>query len=65
MGSKPITFKGNKGHGLGLTHAFKIIQSWDGEISIDSEVGLGTTVKIDLRKSIWGEPLKNFEANAL
>lgn len=50
IGSKPISFKGSKCRGLGLTHAYKTIQSWCGEISIDSEVGMGTTVKIELSK---------------
>lgn len=67
MGSKSITFKGNKGHGLGLTHAFKIVQSWGGKISIDSEVGVGTTVTINLSKSLAAETSRtdNFQANAL
>lgn len=67
IGSKPITFKGNKGHGLGLTHAFKTIQSWGGEIVINSEVGVGTTVRINLLKGLAVKVprLENFEANAL
>jgi len=50
IGLKPISFKGSQSRGLGLTHAYKTIQSWGGEIHIDSEIGMGTTVRIDLRK---------------
>lgn len=52
LGSKPISFKGNKNRGLGLTHAYKTIQSWGGAIAIDSKIGIGTTVIIDLTKNI-------------
>lgn len=55
IGTKPISFKGSKSRGLGLTHAYKIVQSWGGEISIDSKVGLGTTVKVLLAKNGIGK----------
>lgn len=51
IGKKPITFKGNRSRGLGLTHAYKVIQSWGGDISIKSNVGFGTKIKIYLYKS--------------
>lgn len=67
MGSKPISFKGSQGRGLGLTHAYKTIQSWGGEINIDSEIGVGTTVRIDLRKGIGvsAPKVNEFEVTAL
>ncbi len=40
--------KGEKGTGLGLTQSRKIIQSHNGSLSIDSEVGKGTTVTVKL-----------------
>lgn len=52
MGSRPISFKGSKSRGLGLTHAYKVINEWGGKISIVSEVGIGTTVRIDLQKTV-------------
>lgn len=51
LGSKPISFKGSKCRGLGLPHAYKIIASWGGRITIQSEVGIGTSVIIELTKS--------------
>lgn len=67
IGTKPISFKGSHCRGLGLTHAYKIIQLWGGEISIDSEIGMGTTVRIDLRKAVTAESPrpKNLEGTAL
>jgi signal transduction histidine kinase len=58
IGHSPISFKGSKGRGLGLTHAFKTVQSWGGKISIQSEVGFGTKVKIELTKKFDLETLK-------
>jgi signal transduction histidine kinase len=40
--------KGDKGTGLGLTQSRKIIQTHNGNLSIDSEVGKGTTVTVRL-----------------
>lgn len=37
-----------KGTGLGLAIAYRIIQDHDGSITLDSEVGKGTTVAIML-----------------
>ncbi len=37
-----------KGHGLGLAGARRIVQAHDGDISISSEPGIGTTVTISL-----------------
>ena len=51
IGSSQLSFKGSKGRGLGLTHAFKTIQAWGGLISIQSEVGHGTKVFIELTKN--------------
>jgi signal transduction histidine kinase len=38
----------NSGFGIGLSHAIETIQKWGGSISIDSQVGAGTTISIKL-----------------
>lgn len=48
LGSAAISFKGTGPRGLGLTHAFKYIQLCGGSIKIESKVGVGTWVKIQL-----------------
>lgn len=50
LGKRVMSFKGGCERGVGLVHAYKVIQSWGGSISIDSKIGLGTTVKIMLSK---------------
>lgn len=50
MGTKQMTFKGNKGRGLGLTHAYKVVRYWGGEVSIQSKIGVGTSIRVDLMK---------------
>ncbi len=47
IGRNGFTIKAD-GSGLGLSHAFKTIGSWDGRINFDSEIGVGTTVTIFL-----------------
>lgn len=44
------TFGKEKGQGLGLYHAKETIQSWGGNIKIESEIGKGTTVTLSLPK---------------
>lgn len=51
LGKKVMSFKGGCERGVGLVHAYKVIQSWGGSISIDSEIGNGTVVRIDLAKA--------------
>lgn len=51
MGEKQISFKGDKNRGLGLTHAYRTIESWGGQISIHSKVGEGTSMMLQLSKS--------------
>ncbi len=43
-----FTTKGNKGSGLGLSVSYKIIQSHNGFIKIDSKENIGTCFKIEL-----------------
>lgn len=50
LGKHNITFKGERGSGLGLVHAFGVVESWGGSISIDSELGRGTSIAIRLLK---------------
>ena len=37
------------GSGLGLAITRRMVESWGGEVSIDSKLGRGTTVRVDLR----------------
>ncbi len=47
IGMRGFTVKA-EGSGLGLSHAYKTIESWGGKITFDSERGVGTTVTIFL-----------------
>jgi signal transduction histidine kinase len=46
-----ISFGKKDGSGLGLTNAINTISSWNGEYSLASEVGLGTSFEIIIPKS--------------
>lgn len=48
LGSKRITFKGDIGRGVGLLHAFKTVESWGGKVEIESEMGKGTTIHVNI-----------------
>lgn len=50
LGSKRITFKGNSSRGVGLVHAFKVVESWGGKVTVQSKLGSGTSVKLTLPK---------------
>jgi signal transduction histidine kinase len=62
LGKRAITFKGEQTRGLGLMHAFKMVQSWGGNISVDSKVGVGTKFKISLPKYVTQQEVKFVEA---
>jgi nitrogen fixation/metabolism regulation signal transduction histidine kinase len=42
------------GSGLGLAISRRMVESWGGEVTIDSRVGVGTTVRVTLRASEAG-----------
>ena len=50
LGKERITFKGGNERGVGLVHAFTVVHAWGGDIKIDSKLGDGTTVRIELPK---------------
>lgn len=54
IGQKGFSFgkaDGASGSGLGLYHAVKTLERFGGTFAIDSEVGVGTTVTLTLRKA--------------
>lgn len=50
LGAEQITFKGDASRGVGLMHAFKVVEGWGGKINVSSELGNGTKIKIMLKK---------------
>ena len=56
-----FTTKGSKGTGLGMSVAYGIINRHNGQISIDSELGIGTTVTVQLPVS--EKVIKELECN--
>ena len=51
LGRMEVSHNKERGLGIGLLHAFRVIQEKSGEITIDSTVGKGTTVVISLPAS--------------
>ncbi len=45
-----VSFKA-QGSGLGLAHAYEHVKAWGGELSLQSKVGTGTTVSINLPRA--------------
>lgn len=43
-----VSYEKSSGTGLGLYHAQQCVQAWSGRLSIDSQRGLGTSVKVEL-----------------
>lgn len=48
LGKKQISTKSSSERGIGLFHAFKTVKSWNGSISIETSINVGTQVKIRL-----------------
>lgn len=48
LGKRGMTFEKESGSGLGLHHAFETVRHLGGELSINSLIGQGTTVKVIL-----------------
>lgn len=62
MGEPFYTTK-TKGTGLGLMMSYKIIENHQGKLVYESEVGVGTTVRVGL--PVWAEPERIEEAQRL
>ena len=41
--------KDDEGHGIGLSTCKKIIKEYDGELNVDSEVGIGSTFTFKIK----------------
>lgn len=48
LGKQSMSSKATFGRGIGLLHAFKMIESWNCSIKIESKIGVGTEVKVCL-----------------
>jgi hypothetical protein len=48
FGKEQVSFGKSVGHGLGISHAYKTIETCNGKIEIDSKIGSGTLVKLIL-----------------
>lgn len=59
LGKKRITFKGSATRGVGLVHAYKVVELWGGTMGIESQVGKGTSVFVTIPKYIENQPTKN------
>lgn len=62
LGEKGGTFGKAKGSGLGLFHARQNLNSWGGDLRIESKVGSGTTVTCCLRLSAPSSMINTPEA---
>ncbi len=52
LGTRGTTFGKKEGSGLGLYHAIKMVESWDGKIEISSAPEIGTAIQITLAKAV-------------
>lgn len=50
IGKKGMSFGKTDGKGLGLHFAFQSVKYWNGTINVDSKLGFGTSIFIDLPK---------------
>jgi signal transduction histidine kinase len=50
LGVRGATFNKKGGSGLGLAHAKEAIEGWGGQLVIDSDVGVGTKVQVNVPK---------------
>lgn len=51
LGDLGVTYGKEQGNGLGLYHAKKTIEGWGGKLTMQSEIGHGTTVSVYLPKT--------------
>lgn len=55
LGEPYFTTKGAKGTGLGMMVVFRIVESMNGKIQIDSKQGIGTNIKLQFPLNAVGE----------
>lgn len=48
LGREKVTFDKNNGNGFGVFYAVQTINSWGGNVDIQSQLNIGTTIKITL-----------------
>lgn len=56
LGEPYYSTKGNKGTGLGILVVFSVIRAMNGNIHVESEVGIGTTFELNFRSSLANIP---------
>ncbi len=59
LGTTPLSFSGAKGHGLGVFHAFKTIESYGGTVTIKSEINVETAVTLRLPIHVQSAGIKS------
>lgn len=52
LGEPYYSTKGNQGTGLGILVVFSVIRAMNGNIHVESEVGVGTTFELNFRSSL-------------
>jgi signal transduction histidine kinase len=65
LGVRGATFGKESGSGLGLYHARSKVESWEGELKVNSTLGVGTTIRIELPKRPpppWFVPVLEFSS---
>lgn len=68
LGTRGTTFGKKEGFGLGLYHAMKMVESWDGKMEISTQTNTGTMIEITLPKAVtpvWFLPTLEVEKKSV